>query len=158
MIYMRGSDIAIIVLESGNLEEIKKGRPAKTPDSRVLIAWTPDPVWLADRILDCNGDVAAIGRLIDEAAKRPEKPLPRPYHKLHEAVLKADHDLSPPERATGPAAVAETCAKIVETWIRGDDDEPLATAQEFETKDTLRIIVEELRRYAADLARVETES
>lgn len=85
MLYMTadGGNLKIVILESGNLEELKKGRPAKTLDGSVLIAWTPDPVWLADRILETGGDAEAIGKLIDEAAKRPEKPSPRPYHKPH---------------------------------------------------------------------------
>ena len=45
---------------------------------------------LADKILDCNGDAAKIGELIDEAAKRPEKLGPRPYHKTHKAQLGKD--------------------------------------------------------------------
>lgn len=83
MLYMNGDGIKIIVLESANIEELKKGRPAKTPDGSVLIAWTPDPVWLADKIMDSDGDAKLIGKLIDEAAKRPEKPGPRPTHKTH---------------------------------------------------------------------------
>ncbi len=87
MLFMSADDgnLKIIILESANLEELKKGRPAKTPDGSVLIAWTPDPVWLADQILGTNGDGAEIGRLIDEAAKRPEKPYPR---KKHEPYVK----------------------------------------------------------------------
>jgi hypothetical protein len=83
MLYMSGDDgkLKIIILESANLEELKKGRPARTPDGSVLIAWTPDPVWLADQIMDSEGDGEKIGRLIDEASKRPEKPSPRPKHK-----------------------------------------------------------------------------
>jgi hypothetical protein len=84
MLYLTGKGIKVIVLETANLEEIRKGRPAKTPDGSVLIAWTPDPVWLADKIADTNGDAAAIARLIDEAAKRPQKPSNRPHHKPHE--------------------------------------------------------------------------
>lgn len=87
MIYMTG-DVTIVVRESANLEELKKGRPAKTPDGKVLIAWCPDPVWLADKIADSNGDGSVIAKLIDEAAKRPEKPFPRPYHKPHEQRLR----------------------------------------------------------------------
>jgi hypothetical protein len=87
MIYMTAGDVKIIVLETANLEEIKKGRPAKTPDGSVLIAWTPDMVWLADKIMDTGGDGAAIGRLIDEAAKRPQKPS-RPHHKMHKHEFK----------------------------------------------------------------------
>lgn len=85
MIYMTG-DVTIVVLESANLEEIKKGRPAKTPDGKVVICWTPDPVWLADKIADSDGDGATIAKLIDEAAKRPQKPA-RPHHKLHEQKI-----------------------------------------------------------------------
>lgn len=84
MLYLNGDGVKIIVLESANLDEIRKGRPAKTPDGSVLIAWTPDPVWLADKIMDSGGDGATIWRLIDEAAKRPEKPSPRPKHEPHE--------------------------------------------------------------------------
>lgn len=83
MIYLSGDGIKIIVLESANLDEIRKGRPAKTPDGSVLIAWTPDMVWLADNLMDCDGDAVKIGQLIDEASKRPERPGPRPKHKMH---------------------------------------------------------------------------
>jgi len=82
MIYLKGDGIAIVILETANLEEIKKGRPAKTPDENILIAWTPDPVWLADKIAESDGDAKRIGELIDEASKRPQKP-PRTYHKTH---------------------------------------------------------------------------
>lgn len=82
MLYMRTSDgeTAIVVLETANLEEIKKGYPAKTPDGSILICWTPDPVWLADKIMECGGDGGKIATAIDEAAQRPQKP-PRKYHK-----------------------------------------------------------------------------
>lgn len=86
MLYMTGEDVKIIILETANLEEIRKGRPAKTPDGAVIIAWTPDPVWLADKIADTHGDARAIARLIDEAAKRPQKPA-RPSHPAHYRTL-----------------------------------------------------------------------
>jgi hypothetical protein len=88
MIYMTGENIKIIILESGNLEELRKGLPATTPDKAVLIAWTPDPVWLSDKLADCDGDGETIAKLIGEAATRPEKPTPRPYHPLHETHFK----------------------------------------------------------------------
>lgn len=96
MLYMKTEDgnLHIVVLETGNLEELKKGRPAKTPDGSVLIAWTPDPVWLADKIMDSQGDPKKIAQLIDEAAKRPQKPM-RPYHKHTKIKLapeENDHD------------------------------------------------------------------
>lgn len=85
MLYLKSSEgeVSIIVLDSANLEEIKRGRPAKTPDGKILIAWTPDPVWLADKIIDTKGDAVEIGKLIDEASKRPQKPSNRPKHDTH---------------------------------------------------------------------------
>jgi len=80
MIYMTAGKLHIVVLETGNLEELKKGRPATTPDKEVLICWTPDPVWLADKILETNGDGGKVAALIAEAAKRPQKDVKRPYH------------------------------------------------------------------------------
>ena len=89
MLYINTTDgkLKIIVLESANLDEIRKGRPAKTPDKSVLIAWTPDPVWLADKIMECNGDATKIAELIDEAAKRPQKPTDRPKHGYHQHLF-----------------------------------------------------------------------
>lgn len=82
MIYLQTADgrLKIVVLEAGNIEQLKQGRPAKTPDNSVLIAYTPDPVWLADKLMDCDGDAKDIARLIDEAAKRPQKLPDRPTH------------------------------------------------------------------------------
>jgi hypothetical protein len=89
MIYMSGEGIKIVILETGNLEEIKKDRPAKTPDGSVLIAWTPDPVWLADKILECDGDVGKILKLMDESIKRPQKEAIT-YHKPFVKKFKKD--------------------------------------------------------------------
>jgi hypothetical protein len=86
MLYLKSDDgsIRVIVLETKNIEEIMKGRPAKSQDGQVLIAWTPDPVWLADKIMEvADGDMVKIGKLIDEAAKRPQKPTERPKHGDH---------------------------------------------------------------------------
>lgn len=81
MLYLKSSDdkLKIVILESDNLDEIRKGRPAKTPDGAVLIAWTPDPLWLTEKLIATDGDAATIGRLIDEASQRPEAG-PRPNH------------------------------------------------------------------------------
>lgn len=76
MLYMSGNGIKIVVLETANLDELKKGHPAHAPDGSVLIAWTPDPVWLSQQIIDSDGSGGTIARLIDQAAKRPENPTP----------------------------------------------------------------------------------
>jgi len=85
VIYLQSKDgaVKIIVLEANNLEQIRQGRPAKTPDGSVLIAYTPDPVWLADKLMDTDGDAGAVAALIDEAAKRPQKEPNRPKHGQH---------------------------------------------------------------------------
>jgi hypothetical protein len=90
MLYMTADKLHIIILETGNLEELKKGRPATTLDGEVLIAWTPDPVWLADKILETNGDGGKIAALIAEAAKRPQKPTKRPRHEPYVKTFLGD--------------------------------------------------------------------
>lgn len=84
MLYLKSSDcdLKIIVLESGNIERMKQGHPIKTQDGSILIAWTPDPVWLADQLMDTGGDPLRVAKAIEDSMKRPEKG-PRPYHKPH---------------------------------------------------------------------------
>lgn len=78
MIYMTGNDgeLHIVVLETENLDELKKGRPARSPDGKVVIAWTPDPAWLTEQIRNSGGDPKKIAQAIDECAKRPQKDRP----------------------------------------------------------------------------------
>lgn len=73
MLYLQGEGVKVVVLERANIDAILAGKPAKTPDDSVVICFTPDPVWLADKIQGTDGDATAIGRLIDEAARRPER-------------------------------------------------------------------------------------
>lgn len=75
MLYLKSPEgkLRIIILESASLEELKKGHPASSPDGEVLICWTPDLAWLADQIMNTDGDEEIIAELIDEAIKRPEK-------------------------------------------------------------------------------------
>ena len=83
MIYMTGEnrdtskDVKIIVLESRNLEHMKGGQPLITPDQSVIVAWTPDPEWVRDRLQELpDGDIGGIGRVLEESAKRPQKEVP----------------------------------------------------------------------------------
>lgn len=57
-----------------------EGGLVTSPDKSVLICWTPDMVWLADKILDSGGDPGRIAELVAESIKRPQKPIDRPYH------------------------------------------------------------------------------
>lgn len=81
MLYMTSDDgkLRVVILETANLEMIRSGKPVETPDGSVLIAWTPDPEWLAERILASNGNAQKIAEAIDEASKRPQKEV-RPHH------------------------------------------------------------------------------
>jgi len=83
MIYLEGKGIKVLILETANLEELKKGRPAKSPDGSVVVAWTPAPQWLAEQIDKTQGDAKAIAALIDESAKMPQEP-DRPRHEPKE--------------------------------------------------------------------------
>lgn len=84
MIYMKldhhGREVTVLILETANLTELMKGRPAHSPDKEVMIGWTPDMPWLAKEIskLFATGAQTArtVGPLIVEAAKRPENPTP----------------------------------------------------------------------------------
>jgi hypothetical protein len=78
MIYLASSDglTKIIVLETANLERLKEGKPAISPDRTVMIAWTPDPAWLVEKLAETGGDARKIAKLIDEARSRPENPTP----------------------------------------------------------------------------------
>ncbi len=110
-----GRQFHILVLETKNLEEIQKGRPVVSPDKAVMICWTPDPVWLADKLQETGGDVTAIARLIDEAAKRPQKPSDRPAHGAHVKDFAA-------ERGEAPKAF-EVRSSHGRGWIVGDAPE-----------------------------------
>lgn len=83
MLYMKGKsgdlEQHIVILETANIEAIKQGKPVISQDKEVLICWTPDPVWLCDKIMDTGGDGEKIAELIDESQKRLQKPQ-RPYH------------------------------------------------------------------------------
>lgn len=88
MIYLKLLDgkFNIVVLESGNLDELKAGHPAVSPNGEVMVAWTPDPAWLASAIRSTGGDMKLIGRAIDLASRRPQQPV-RPHFEAEEHVL-----------------------------------------------------------------------
>ena len=73
----------LIILESANFEELKKGRPAQTTDGRVAIAWTPDPAWLSARIEESDGDLDKIMAAIEESLQRPQAPVREQFEPIH---------------------------------------------------------------------------
>ncbi len=114
MLYMlcehEGTPVRILVLETANLERIKEGLPAVSPDKSVVVAWTPDPVWLADRIMDDPQNGPRIAQLIDESAKRPQKPTHRPKH---EPYIQVFGEKPPPAPSELQAQVAQ--------WLKGEE-------------------------------------
>jgi hypothetical protein len=83
MLYLKSPDdkVRLVVLEAGNLDDMRAGRSIGTPDGEVVMTYTPDPVWLADKVLDSGGDMDLIIDLITESQARPQKPADRPDHK-----------------------------------------------------------------------------
>lgn len=70
----------MIILEPENLEELKAGQFAHTPNKAVLIVYTPDAEWLGEQLI-ANADNLTpelLDYLIKKAQKRPEK-RGRPY-------------------------------------------------------------------------------
>ena len=63
MLYLKMYDgkLHVIVLESANLDALKNGLSAKTPDGTIQIFWSPD------------GSGTAVATVIQESLKRPEK-------------------------------------------------------------------------------------
>lgn len=81
MIYMEDGPKRLIILESRELEELRKGRKMVTPDELTLLCWSPDLVWLSDRLIHTRGKGLEIGQAIEESQKRPDKPSPRPFYR-----------------------------------------------------------------------------
>lgn len=67
-----GGRFRVVVLATAEVDRIKSAAPILTPDKTLLVAWTPDPEWLLDRIRTGAGTSNDIGRAIDEASRRPE--------------------------------------------------------------------------------------
>lgn len=88
----------LVVLELGNIEELRKGRPAMSPDGEVMVCFTPDAVWTADRlagVMQSGGDGAAVAKILEEAAKRPQTPSHRPRHVPYD--MKTNQPMTPKE-------------------------------------------------------------
>jgi hypothetical protein len=75
-----GSVCIMLVLEPGNLEKLKAGQPIhkwlnefipELPTKvELLFAYTPDAVWVAERMKACEGDALRLAELIQESLTR----------------------------------------------------------------------------------------
>jgi hypothetical protein len=74
VIYLQapGGVLKIVVLDTDEVARLKLAVPALAPDTSVMVAWTPDPAWLTERLRSGPGTSADIARSIDESARRPQ--------------------------------------------------------------------------------------
>jgi hypothetical protein len=81
VIYLSTGDQHVVILEPGNIEAIKAGGMDITSNKAVLVAYTPDAVWLGEQITANfdNLSPATLVRLIRESQARPEVN-ERPHH------------------------------------------------------------------------------
>jgi hypothetical protein len=54
----------LIILDAHNLEALKKGKQAATPDKHVMIAYTPDIGWTAEQLIQMSGVFVGSGGLV----------------------------------------------------------------------------------------------
>lgn len=75
------NETRLLILEPANIERIKQGLPACSPDKSVFVAYTADSAWLTDEILKLGDDLSAerLTALIEESQKRPDV-MTRPHH------------------------------------------------------------------------------
>lgn len=64
-----------VILEPGNLDALKAGKFARTPNNAVIMAYTPDLEWLQEQLIgrvdSLNPEV--LEHLLEEGKSRPEK-------------------------------------------------------------------------------------
>ncbi len=70
----------LLVLEPGNLEKLEKGEPIhkflnefipdlKTP-VELLLAYTPDAVWVAEQMKHCPNDAQRLAEIVEKSLSR----------------------------------------------------------------------------------------
>jgi hypothetical protein len=65
----------IVILEPENLEALKTGQFAVSPNKAVMIAYTPDAEWLQDQLITHVHDLTpeSLDYMIKKSQQRPEK-------------------------------------------------------------------------------------
>lgn len=90
MIYLVMNDRKLIILEPGNLEHVRAGGIATTPDQSIAVAFAPDIPWLQEQVMKIGGDKLTpddVVRLLKEGLDRPEV-VERPFHPTWDAAKK----------------------------------------------------------------------
>lgn len=78
MLYITTTDGRhVLILEPSNIEKMKAGTPAITPDKKVTVAYCPDMEWLQGQIRQAsiteNITQEVLDRLLNEGLTKPEK-------------------------------------------------------------------------------------
>ena len=73
---MKAGKQNILILEPGNLENLKNGEPIRSPDKEVLVAYCPDIDWLSAEILKLVDekhqiDAKAFDEIMERGMLRP---------------------------------------------------------------------------------------
>ncbi len=83
MIYLKVKNNHVLVLEPGNIEELRDGGMVRSPNGEVGIIYTPDLVWFKEQQPNLQFgqlDIDLFDKIHKESLKRPEVK-DRPYHK-----------------------------------------------------------------------------
>lgn len=93
-----GGRLRVVVIDTDEHGQLKAAHPLLTPDKSIMLAWTPDPVWLLERIRMRPGTAQDIARTIDQAARRPQASallgpdgLPLPSPQAEESKIGPDY-------------------------------------------------------------------
>lgn len=86
MIYLKSGNTHILILEPGNLVDLKAGELIHSPDKEVVIVYTKDIAFFTQefqKVIDSNGAFSQedFDRVHKESLNRPEK-INRPYHEI----------------------------------------------------------------------------
>ena len=79
MIYFTTTDgRAVLIIEGGNLDRLKAGKPMKTPDGKFMVCYTPDIEWTFDQfkgmlaVTTDQVDPKVLDFILKEGLKREE--------------------------------------------------------------------------------------
>lgn len=85
MIYLKAGNLSILVLEPGNIDRLKEGKPLTSPDEAVTVCYTPDMTWTMAKLRGLfekdNLNSEVLEEVLKEGINRPEV-RDRPWHPL----------------------------------------------------------------------------
>jgi len=87
MIVLNSGDKVLIIIEPGNIENLKKGLPMKLPQNMALV-YSPDTEWLMEKICQHEGGISPekLSDILIESLNRKEV-FERPYHPAVQITL-----------------------------------------------------------------------